>query len=93
MFVLSLPAALSTSLLSGFTVGGKDVMWIEDFIVSNILLPLGSLAFVLFCTLRYGWGWDNFVAEANTGKGAKIQKWMRGYMTLCFLFSRLRCLR
>lgn len=81
IFVLSLPAALSTSLLSGFAIGGKDVIWIEDFLVSNILLPLGSLAFVLFCTLRYGWGWDNFVAEANTGKGAKIQKWMRGYMT------------
>lgn len=81
IFILSLPAALSTSLLSGFTIGGKDVMWFEDFIVSNILLPLGSLAFVLFCTLRYGWGWNNFVAEANTGKGAKIQKWMRGYMT------------
>lgn len=81
IFILSLPAALSTNLLSGLTIGGKDVMWLEDFLVSNILLPLGSLAFVLFCTLRYGWGWDNFVAEANIGKGAKIQKWMRGYMT------------
>lgn len=81
IFILSLPAALSTNLLSGLTFAGKDVIWFEDFIVSNILLPLGSLAFVLFCTLRYGWGWDNFVAEANTGKGAKIQKWMRVYMT------------
>lgn len=81
IFVLSLPAALSTSLLSGLAVGGKDIMWIEDFLVSNILLPLGSLAFVLFCTLRYGWGWNNFVEEANTGKGAKVKKWMRGYMT------------
>ena len=81
IFILSLPAALSTNILSGFNIGGKDVIWFEDFIVSNILLPLGSLAFVLFCTLRYGWGWDNFVAEANTGKGTKIQKWMRGYMT------------
>ena len=81
IFTLSLPAALSTNLLSGFAIGGKDVIWFEDFIVSNILLPLGSLAFVLFCTMRYGWGWDNFVTEANSGKGAKIQKWMRGYMT------------
>ncbi len=81
IFILSIPAALSTNLLSGFTIGGKDIIWLEDFIVTNILLPLGSLAFVLFCTLRYGWGWDNFVKEANTGKGLKIAKWMRGYMT------------
>lgn len=81
IFVLSLPAALSTNLLSGLAIGGKDIIWFEDFIVSNILLPLGSLAFVLFCTLRYGWGWDNFVNEANTGKGAKVKKWMRAYMT------------
>ena len=81
IFILSIPAALSTNLLSGFTIGGKDIIWFEDFIVTNILLPLGSLAFVLFCTLRYGWGWDNFVKEANTGKGLKIAKWMRGYMT------------
>lgn len=81
ILILSLPAALSTNLLSGITIGGKDIMWIEDFLVSNILLPLGSLAFVLFCTWRYGWGWDNFVTEANTGKGLKIQKWMRAYMT------------
>lgn len=81
IFVLSLPAALSTNLLSGLAIGGKDIIWFEDFIVSNILLPLGSLAFVLFCTLRYGWGWDNFVNEANTGKGFKVKKWMRAYMT------------
>ena len=81
IFVLSVPAAFSSNLLSGLTVAGKDIMWIEDFLVSNILLPLGSLAFVLFCTTKYGWGWNNFVAEANTGKGAKVQKWMRAYMT------------
>ena len=45
------------------------------------MLPLGSLAFVLFCTSRYGWGWKNFVAEANTGKGLKVKNWMRIYMT------------
>lgn len=81
IFILSLPAALSSNLLKGFTLGGKDIVWAEDFIVSNVLLPLGSLAFILFCTTRYGWGWNNFVAEANTGKGAKVQKWMRIYMT------------
>jgi NSS family neurotransmitter:Na+ symporter len=45
------------------------------------LLPLGSLTFVLFCVTRYGWGWNNFVAEANTGKGLKVAKWMRPIVT------------
>ena len=56
-------------------------MGTEDFIVSNILLPVGSLIYVLFCVTRYGWGWDNFVAEANQGAGLKVQKWMKPYMT------------
>jgi NSS family neurotransmitter:Na+ symporter len=57
-------------------------MDLEDFLVSNILLPLGSVVVLLFCVnKRYGWGWDNFVAEANEGKGIKVKKWMRGYMT------------
>ena len=56
-------------------------MDLEDFLVSNFLLPIGSLLFILFCVCRYGWGWKNFTAEANSGKGLKIQKWMRGYMT------------
>jgi NSS family neurotransmitter:Na+ symporter len=56
-------------------------MDLEDFIVSNILLPGGSLIFVLFCTSRYGWGWKKFKEEANTGKGLKIADWMRFYMT------------
>ena len=47
---------------------------LEDFIVSNNLLPLGSLAFVLFCTRENGWGWDNFLAEADAGKGMKFPK-------------------
>ena len=57
-----------------------DILSIEDFIVSNLLLPLGSLVFVLFCTNRFGWGFDNFIEEANTGKGIKIRPWMKGYM-------------
>ena len=56
-------------------------MDLEDFIVSNLILPLGSLIYVIFCTTRYGWGWKNFVAEANEGKGVKVANWMRGYMT------------
>ena len=56
-------------------------MDMEDFVVSNLLLPIGSLLFVLFCTTRYGWGWEKFLAEANEGKGLKVAKWMRPYMT------------
>ena len=54
----------------------------KNGVVSNCLLPLGSLAILLFCTWKKGgWGWDNFVAEANTGRGLKVKKWMRGYIT------------
>ena len=56
-------------------------MDLEDFVVSNLILPLGSLIFVLFCTTRYGWGWKKFMKEANEGKGLKVANWMRGYMT------------
>ena len=58
-----------------------NIMDWEDFLVSNILLPLGSLVFVLFCTTKWGWGWKNFEEEANAGKGMKVKKWMRWYMT------------
>jgi len=53
----------------------------EDFLVSNIILPSGSLIFAIFCVARYGWGWDKFMAEANEGTGLKVAKWMRPYMT------------
>ena len=56
-------------------------MVLEDFFVSNLALPLGSLIFLIFCVTRYGWGWDKFVAEANEGEGLKVQKWMRPYVT------------
>ncbi|MBE6862721.1 MAG: sodium-dependent transporter [Ruminococcus sp.] len=83
MFVLSLPCALGFNVLSGVTPFGEGstIMDLEDFIVSNLLLPIGSLVFILFCVSKKGWGWDNFTAEANEGKGIKIQKFMRGYMT------------
>ena len=54
---------------------------LEDFIVSNILLPLGTLTYVVYSTVKYGWGWDKFMEEANAGKGLKVKKWMRPYMT------------
>lgn len=83
LLVLSMPCVLGFNKWSGFTPfgTGSNVMDLEDFAVNNILLPVGSLLFVIFCTTRYGWGWDNFVKEANEGKGLKIAKWMRGYMT------------
>lgn len=83
IFLLSLPCVLGYSIWSDFQPlgAGSAVLDLEDFIVSNFLLPLGSLIFVIFCTTRYGWGWDKFVAEANQGKGLKIAKWMRPYCT------------
>ena len=54
---------------------------LEDFVVSNLLLPAGAMIYVLFCVTRYGWGWDNFVKEANEGQGLKVAQWMRPYMT------------
>ena len=53
----------------------------EDFLVSNLFLPLGSLVYLLFCVTRYGWGWDNYKKEVNTGEGLKMKDWMRGYLT------------
>ena len=84
LFVLSLPCVLGYNLLSGFAPFGGDtaILDLEDFIVSNLLLPLGALVFTLFCVTRYGWGWKNFVAEANTGKGLKVRPWMRWFMTI-----------
>ena len=79
-----MPCILGFNVLSGFTPfgAGSNLMDLEDFIVSNCLLPLGSLTILFFCTWkRGGWGWDKFTAEANTGKGLKIGKWMRGYVT------------
>jgi len=81
MFVLSLPCALGFNVLRNIKPLGFDIMNFEDFIVSNLILPLGSLAFILFCVSKKGWGWDNFVKEANAGKGLKVQKFMKAYIT------------
>ena len=80
--ILSIPCVLSLNIWSDVTILGKSIMDLEDFIVSNMLLPLGSLFYVLFCTTRYGWGWNNYFSEVNTGeKGARMPKWIRPYMT------------
>ncbi|MBR4972889.1 MAG: sodium-dependent transporter, partial [Clostridia bacterium] len=83
LFILSLPCVLGFNILSGVTPFGKgtNIMDLEDFLVSNILLPLGSLTFVLFCTRKKGWGWQNFMAEANEGKGLKVKNGMRFYIS------------
>ena len=83
LLVLALPCILGFNVLSGFHPfgGTSNIMDLEDFTVSNLLLPLGSLCYVLFCVSKKGWGWKNFTAEANTGKGLKIKNWMRFYMT------------
>ena len=83
LFILSLPCVLGFNILSGITPFGKgtNIMDLEDFLVSNILLPLGSLTFVLFCTRKKGWGWQNFMAEANEGKGLKVKNGMRFYIS------------
>lgn len=83
MILLSLPCAVGYNLLSGFQPrgAGSTVLDLEDFLVSNLFLPLGSLIYVVFATSRYGWGWEKLTAEANQGKGLKIARWMRPYMT------------
>ena len=80
---LSLPCVLGYNLWSwdGFAVFGGAVLDVEDFLVSNIFLPLGSLVYLLFCVTRYGWGWSKYKEEANTGHGLKVHDWMRPYLT------------
>lgn len=83
IILLSIPCVLGYNLWSwdGFAVFGGAILDFEDFLVSNLFLPLGSLVYLLFCTSRYGWGWKNFTTEANTGKGLKMKNWMRGYIS------------
>jgi len=81
MLVLALPAVFSLNIWEEVLIFGKGFLDLEDFTVSNILLPLGSLMYVLFCTSRYGWGWEKFYAEVNTGSGIKLPKWLRFYMS------------
>ena len=83
IILLSMPCVLGYNLWAwdGFAVFGGAVLDVEDFLVSNLFLPLGSLVYLLFCVTRYGWGWQNYKKEVNTGKGLKVRDWMRGYLT------------
>lgn len=82
ILILSIPCALGFNAWSHISpfAAGSTIQDLEDFIVSNVLLPVGCMVYVLFCTWKFGWGWDNFVQEANTGKGLKVKKWMKPYM-------------
>lgn len=86
--VLSMPCVLGFNVLSGFQPlgAGSTVMDLEDFIMSNNLLPLGSLIYLLFCVSRRGWGWNNFLEEANAGRGMRFPKWLRLYVTFVLPF-------
>ncbi len=83
ILILSMPCILGFNVWSGFQPfgPGSTIQDLEDFIISNNLLPLGSLVYLLFCVTRYGWGWKNFVAEADAGNGLKFPKWARPYLT------------
>jgi len=79
VLLASLPCVLGFNVWSNFTIAGKGVLDIEDFLVSNLFLPLGSLVMVLFCSYRFGWGFDNYQKEANTGKGVRIPSFLKYY--------------
>lgn len=83
IILLSMPCVLGFNLWSGFAPfgAGSTIQDLEDFIISNNLLPLGSLVYLLFCVTRYGWGWDNFIKEADAGNGIRFPKWAKGYVT------------
>lgn len=81
--VLSIPCILGFSVWADFQPlgAGTNIMDLEDFLVSNNILPLGSVVYLLFCTHKNGWGWKNFIKEANSGQGMKFPEKVRGYMT------------
>lgn len=80
VFITSLPCMFGFNLLSGVNVLGMGILDMEDFVVSNILLPLGSLVYLLFCVTKFGWGFDNYYNECNTGKGMKLPRIVKPYL-------------
>lgn len=83
LIVLSLPCVFGYNLWSAIQpLGeGSTILDLEDFLVSNLILPIGSLCYLLFCVTRYGWGFDRYMKEANTGEGLKMPGWIRIYVT------------
>ncbi len=83
ILLISVPCVLGYNVLKNIhPIGAKDILDSEDFIVSNLLLPLGSLVYLLFCTTRFGWGFKNYQNEANLGKGLKVKNWMKWYFII-----------
>ena len=81
VLVLSMPCVLGSNVWSNVRILGMDISTVEDFLVSQNILPLGSLVYLLFCVSKLGWGWDNFLEEANAGRGLKFPKSIRFYVT------------
>ena len=80
ILIVSLPCVLGYNLWSDVhIIGARDILDSEDFIVSNLLLPLGSLVYLLFCVTKWGWGFDNYLEEANAGKGLKMSRRLKPY--------------
>ena len=81
IIALSLPCVLGYNLWSwdGFAVFGGAILDVEDFLVSNLLLPIGSLVYLLFCVTKWGWGFDKYLAEANKGAGIKLSPKLKPY--------------
>ncbi len=81
--LLSIPCALGFSILSGIQPfgAGSAILDLEDFLVSNVIMPLGAVLIILFCTTKRGWGWQHFIEEANTGKGFHFPQWTRFYIS------------
>lgn len=81
ILILSMPCLLGMNVWSDVSILGLGIMDFEDFLISDNLLPLGSLVYLAFCVSKKGWGWENFLAEANTGSGAKFPQTVRAYVT------------
>ncbi len=79
MLIASMPCVLGFNVLKDVTLGGMNILDMEDFVVSNLLLPTGAIIYLLFCVTRFGWGYDNYLEECNTGKGMKMPKWLKPY--------------
>lgn len=86
ILIASLPCVFGFNIWSGFQIFGQNVLGMEDFLVSNILLPVGSLVYLLFCVTKFGWGFDNYLDECNTGKGIKFSKALKPYFKYVLLF-------
>lgn len=80
ILIASMPCVLGYNVWSDWKlIGGRDVLDSEDFIVSNLLLPFGSFVYLLFCVTKWGWGFEKYLEEANTGKGIKISRALKPY--------------